>query len=342
MKQRLMNKLICPQIKETLQLNIINKKGIEIITGKLVNNRGNSYIIENGMPDMTFGDVMIGDAIFARNYYTSIADTYDENVHVTFELYNDTEEHTRNYMIDLLEIKEDDEILEVSAGTGRDSEIILTHMGKNGRLTLLDITPFMLYKARERLELDDRIDYVIGNACALPFRDNSFDKLYCFTGVGHFPDRRKAFKEMARVVKPGGKVVLSEKNVPPYLRNTEYGKICINNNPMFAQNLPLEDIPVEARELGIRWILGNVHYVIDYIVGEGEPKGNFDLELPGIRGGSFNTRYFGKLEGVSKETKELAKKANLKMYEEQGISMTEWLDSIILNEAKKVLMDKED
>lgn len=61
-----------------------------------------------------------------------------------------------------------------------------------------------------------------------------------------------------------------------------------------------------------------------------------------LGGGSFNTRYFGKLEGVSKETKELAKKANLKMYEEQGISMTEWLDSIILNEAKKVLMDKED
>ena len=66
---------------------------------------------------------------------------------------------------------------------------------------------------------------------------------------------------MSRVVKKGGKVVFCEKNVPPWLKNTTYGKILINHNKMFNLNNPLELIPIEARNVGIRWILGNVHYV---------------------------------------------------------------------------------
>jgi hypothetical protein len=98
---------------------------------------------------------------------------------------------------------------------------------------------------------------------------------------------------------------------------------------MFADPNPLALIPVEARNVGIRWILGNAHYVVDYTVGVGEPIGNFDLELPGHRGGSFNTRYFGKLEGVTEETQKLYEKAAKK----SGMSLHKWLDSTIKEKA---------
>ena len=326
----------CPITSSRLNLSenatIINNI---VIKGELISEDGNNrYLINEGIVDFVTPEQEIKGAAFARQYYSDIAKTYDENVHITFELYNEDESEIRNRMINLLELKPSYKVLEVSAGTGRDSEIIISRLNKNGGLWLLDISPHMLYYNREKLKnFAVPSEHIVASACSIPFNDNTFDALYCFAGVGHFPDIEKGLKEMARVVKPNGKVVFCEKNVPEWLRETEYGKICINNNPMFADPVPLKHIPVEARNVGVRWINGNVHYVFDYTVGEGEPKGNFDIQIPGPRGGSFNTRYFGKLEGVSNETKELAIKVQNKL----GVSMYAWLNELIKNEANKIL-----
>ena len=326
----------CPITSSRLNLSenatIINNI---VIKGELISEDGNNrYLINEGIVDFVTPEQEIKGAAFARQYYSDIAKTYDENVHITFELYNEDESEIRNRMINLLELKPSYKVLEVSAGTGRDSEIIISRLNKNGGLWLLDISPHMLYYNMEKLKnFEVPSEHIVASACSIPFNDNTFDALYCFAGVGHFPDIEKGLKEMARVVKPNGKVVFCEKNVPEWLRETEYGKICINNNPMFADPVPLKHIPVEARNVGVRWINGNVHYVFDYTVGEGEPKGNFDIQIPGPRGGSFNTRYFGKLEGVSNETKELAIKVQNKL----GVSMYAWLNELIKNEANKIL-----
>ena len=226
-------------------------------------------------------------------------------------------------MIDLLHLKNDSNVLEVSAGTGKDSEIIASKLNENGSLCLLDISPDMLEYAVPRLaNVSVPVEFVVGTACALPFDDNVFDALYCFAGIGHFPDIKAGLSEMARVVKPGGRVVFCEKNLPPWLRNTEYGKILINNNPMFAFDAPLNLIPVSARNAGIRWIHGNVHYVVDYTVGEGEPKGQFRSGTTWWREVVHSKHVIlDNLEGVTPETKVLAEKARDKM----NISMHKWL-----------------
>ncbi len=335
MKINRISKLICPKTKSELKLNIgYISEGENIIEGELVNKDGCCYKIIEGIPDFTTESDLVGDAAFARNYYAGIAHTYDENVDITFKLYNEDEYDIRNKMIDLLELKPNSKVLEVSAGTGKDSEIIASRLSNEGELFCLDISPEMLKYAKNRLKnVSVPFELICGTAITLPFETNSFDALLCFAGVGHFTDSKKGLSEMARVVKPGGKVVFCEKNVPLWLRDTLYGKILISNNPMFADEAPLEHIPVEARDLCIRWINGNVHYVVDYIVGKGEPNGNFDLELPGERGGTFNTRYFGKLEGITPETKKLAINAREKL----GISMHKWLDDLIKDEAKKII-----
>lgn len=326
----------CPLTGKDLE--IVEIKTIDngkVYNGVLFSKEANrNYSIINGCIDFITPEQDIKGASFARQYYSEIAKSYDENVHITFELYNENELDIRNKMIDLLELKSDYKVLEVSAGTGKDSELISKRLGKDGGLWILDISKDMMAFNMERMKSAEiPVEHIIASACSLPFKDNKFDALYCFAGVGHFPDLPKGLKEMARVVKPGGKVVFCEKNVPYWLRNTEYGKICINNNPMFADPVPLEHIPVEARNVCVRWINGNVHYVFDYTVGDGEPIGNFDLEIPGPRGGTFNTRYFGKLEGITSETKELAFKAREKL----GISMHQWLEGLIKKEAEKIL-----
>ena len=337
MKIENLNLYKCPVSNSSLEIEVVN----EIDSGKIINgiirskiNSNLKYFIKDGLIDFVTPEQEIKGALFARNYYAEIANTYDESVHITFELYKENELDIRNRMIDLLELKPSYKVLEVSAGTGKDSEIISNRLNENGGLWLLDISPDMLYYNIDKLKNSTTpFEHVVASACDIPFEDNTFDALYCFAGVGHFPDIEKGLKEMARVVRPGGKVVFCEKNVPEWLRETEYGKICINNNPMFADPVPLKYIPVEARNVGVRWINGNVHYVFDYTVGEGEPEGNFDLKIPGPRGGTFNTRFYGKLEGVSSETKELAINAQKKI----GISMFDWLDELIKKEANKIL-----
>jgi ubiquinone/menaquinone biosynthesis C-methylase UbiE len=327
----------CPLTGDDLQIKTETSDNITITKGTLhskVNKR--NFVIQDGCIDFITPEQEVKGAAFARKYYSEIANTYDENVHITFELYQEDELDVRNKMIDLLDLKSDHKVLEVSAGTGKDSELLAKRLSKNGGLWILDISPDMMRYNMERMkDVVIPVEHVIASACALPFKDNTFDSLYCFAGVGHFPDLPQGLKEMARVVKPGGKVVFCEKNVPEWLKETEYGKVCINNNPMFNDPVPLKYIPVEARDVGVRWINGNVHYVFDYTVGEGEPQGNFDMIIPGPRGGSFNTRYNGKLEGVSNETKEKAFEARAKL----GISMYDWLNELIQKEAEKILKE---
>lgn len=336
MKIHSLESLRCPISGEKLILDegaVLD--GDEVISGWL-RSISSQYQVHAGVPYFAADQSLKGDAIFAREYYASIADTYDDNVHVTFDLFNEEELEVRQEMISMLNLQPNSRVLEVSAGTGKDSELIIKKLGSGGELWLLDISPAMLSKAQQRLgQAALNLEFIVGNACQLPFNTNYFDALYCFAGVGHFPDLRAGLKEMARVVRPGGRVVFCEKNVPPWLRDTEYGKILVNNNPMFADTVPLALIPVEARKVGVRWTLGNVHYVVDYTVGEGEPSGNFDLELPGYRGGSFNTRYFGKLEGVSPETKKLYQQAAKR----KGVSLHNWLDDAVKNAALQDLKE---
>lgn len=328
----------CPKTKAQLTLDKETSSSSDIVqSGQLIGGE-RPYQIEDGIVNFAPDDLLQGSAKFAREYYAKIAETYDDNVHITFDLYGEDERDIRIQMIDLLNLDQENRVLEVSAGTGKDSELISQRLSERGELWLLDISPEMLAKAKTRLENSHvPTEFTVGNASSLPFADNFFDALYCFAGIGHFPDLRAGLHEMARVVKPGGRVVFCEKHVPAWLRNTTYGKVLINNNPMFAEPDPLRHIPVEARDLGIRWINGNVHYVVDYSVGEGEPEGNFDLLLPGDRGGSFHTRFYGQLEGVTPEAKELYYKAASK----SGKSLHSWLDEVVREAAKRDLSGME-
>jgi len=118
--------------------------------------------------------------------------------------------------------------------------------------------------------------------------------------------------------------------MPEWLYNTEFGKVLLNANPLFKFKIPFESIPVEARDVTVRWVIGGVYYLISFVVGEGEPVGNFDIQIPGKRGGTLRTRYYGALEGVSEKTKELV----LRAAEKNNQSIHQWLDQTLRSAAE--------
>ena len=326
----------CPEsgLELTLEEGAVINNG-EIIDGIVATENGEKYTVRGGIPDFVPKSQLVGKAVAAREYYSKTAQLYDEYLPVAFELFNADEFEIRNKLTDLLSLEKGQRILDLTAGTGKDSSLIASKL-QQGEIWLTDITPEMLEIAVSTLaeaDVDINMEFAAASACSLPFKDNYFDAVFSFTGLGSFPDVEKGLQEMARVVRTGGKVVFCEKSVPPWLRGTEFGNILIEANPMFLDEMPLKHLPRESRDVEIRWIMDNTFYIISYTVGDSEPQGNFNIELPGPRGGTFLTRYYGKLEGVTPETKKLAQKAQ----EESGKSMHKWLDEVICLAAKNEL-----
>ena len=99
----------------------------------------------------------------------------------------------------------DGDVLEVAVGTGRN----LSFYPDSVLLTGVDWSPVMLGLARERAAALGRVaDLRQGDAQALDFPDESFDTVLCALGLCAIPDDRRAVTEMARVLRPGGRLLL--------------------------------------------------------------------------------------------------------------------------------------
>jgi len=97
------------------------------------------------------------------------------------------------------------DVLEVAVGTGRN----LPHYPQGVRLTGIDWSSAMLGIARNRAAtLEREADLRQGDAQALEFPDASFDTVLCAFGLCAIPDERRAIAEMARVLRPGGRLLL--------------------------------------------------------------------------------------------------------------------------------------
>jgi ubiquinone/menaquinone biosynthesis C-methylase UbiE len=97
-------------------------------------------------------------------------------------------------------------ILDVGTGTGF-LALILSELGHE--VTGVDLSPRMLEIARKKaLESGQRIDFKLGDAETLPFKNNSFDAVICRHLLWTLPNPTVAVSEWRRVVKKGGKVVV--------------------------------------------------------------------------------------------------------------------------------------
>lgn len=104
-------------------------------------------------------------------------------------------------------------VLDIACGTG-DMSLELAHAFPGARVTGVDFTPEMLEIARRKCAEEGRIEFVEGDAMALPFKADAGSKLFdfatCAWGFRNFPDKEKALSECARVLTAGGALVVLE------------------------------------------------------------------------------------------------------------------------------------
>ena len=108
-------------------------------------------------------------------------------------------------------------LLDICCGTGRLTQELLRHCDETGRITGLDFSANMLREAEANLRYHPRcrqVSWVHGNALHLPFADASFDGVSIAFGLYSLAGTEQALREMLRVLRPGGKLLLLELSQP--------------------------------------------------------------------------------------------------------------------------------
>ncbi len=120
----------------------------------------------------------------------------------------------RRALVRALALADGDRVLDVATGTGDVAAAILDAQ-PNASVVGLDQSAAMLASARGKLaRFAERLTLVEGDAQALPFADDSFASACIAFGIRNVPDRERALAEMARVVRPGGRVAVLELTEP--------------------------------------------------------------------------------------------------------------------------------
>jgi ubiquinone/menaquinone biosynthesis C-methylase UbiE len=125
---------------------------------------------------------------------------------------------TASRLLDVLQPRSGERLLELGPGTGYYTLPVAESLG-NGVLEVFDVQQGMLdHTMREGVRRGiGNIVPTQGEGSALPYPDDRFDGAFLVTVLGEIPDGNEALRELARVVRPGGRVVFGETLLDPHI-----------------------------------------------------------------------------------------------------------------------------
>jgi demethylmenaquinone methyltransferase/2-methoxy-6-polyprenyl-1,4-benzoquinol methylase len=144
-----------------------------------------------------------------------------ESVAARYDVMNDlmslgTHRLMKRVTVEMSGVRPGHRVLDLAGGTGDMAALFAPIVGSEGGVTLADINPAMMGVGRDRLMNQGlaNVSFCQANAEALPFADASFDALSIAFGLRNVTDKDAALREMQRVLKPGGRLLVLEFSKP--------------------------------------------------------------------------------------------------------------------------------
>jgi ubiquinone/menaquinone biosynthesis C-methylase UbiE len=238
---------------------VVAEKGREA----LVSSSGERFPIRNGIPAFLKPEDLTGDNGKYNHLYETVGGFYDDIQRVVGAFRGlDLDSYFENYM-SLLEVKPGDSVLETCVGTA----LNFKYLPHGTKLSGIDLSPEMLANGQNNLrrwQMD--ADLYLGNAEALPFADSSFNVVYSAGGFNFFSDRAKAVREMIRVARPGGHLMI-EDETEEYVKST-YEKSPITrgyySKRKQAVTVPIDLVPPEMEDIHVEMLKDGKFYAITF------------------------------------------------------------------------------
>jgi ubiquinone/menaquinone biosynthesis C-methylase UbiE len=120
----------------------------------------------------------------------------------------DYQRNTQRRLILFLNIKENQNFLDIGCGTGWAVGLAARAAGNKGSFYGLDLSPKMIEKAKENFAGNDNFHFYEANSESIPLEDNFFDNIICSNSFHHYLNPDLAMKEIHRVLKTGGKIFI--------------------------------------------------------------------------------------------------------------------------------------
>jgi demethylmenaquinone methyltransferase / 2-methoxy-6-polyprenyl-1,4-benzoquinol methylase len=188
------------------------------------------------MPQTHFGYESVDEAEKAsrvRSVFDSVAGRYDVmNDLMSLGLHR----MWKAYTVAVANLKPDDRVLDLAGGTGDLAQAFARRVGPGGLVVHTDINEAMVRVGRDRLiDRGLAMPTALCDAERLPFRDGAFDLVSVAFGLRNMTHKEAALAEMARVLRPGGRVLVLEfSSVAPPLRKA-YDWYSFNVLPRLGQ-----------------------------------------------------------------------------------------------------------